>query len=228
MTIHSTPADGVTLIEFTGRDLAAEALDESGRQRVLPASFYAGATIEERAVFCVKHGIYGLVTQELVAFVRENIGPRSAIEIGAGDGVLAGALGIQAFDNYMQAWPDIAKHYEAMHQAPVRYGHNVIEKDGVAAAKEYSPRVIVASWLTHLYRPEAHERGGNMYAPDERLLLANCEHLIFIGNTSAHKDHPFMKLPHLHFEEPWLYSRAMRGRNFIGIWTGGRAHGRHG
>lgn len=224
MTIFSTPADGVTIIESTGRDLAAEVLDGEGRQRVLPAAFYAGTKLEERAVLCVKHGIYGLVTEELVAWIREHIGQRTAIEIGSGDGVLARALGIPATDNKMQERPALRAHYEMHGQAIVNYGPNVETIEGEEAVRKYAPQVIVASWLTHIYRPNAHERGGNMYAPDERELLANCEAFIFVGNTSAHAKHPILKIRHLHFEEPWLYSRAVRGRNFVGIWRGANGH----
>lgn len=220
--IFSTPADGVSIIEFSGRDLAAEVLDESGRQRVLPASFYAATTQAERAFLCVRHGIYGLVTQELVEWIRQQIGSRTAIEIGSGDGVLAQALGIPATDNCMQTWPEIRAHYERLQQAIVRYGPNVEHMDGHEAMLHYRPQVVVASWLTHKWRVTAPPKvGGNMYAPDERELLGNCEAMIFVGNTSAHKQHPILKIRHLHFEEPWLYSRAVRGRNFIGVWRGG-------
>lgn len=222
--IIATPADGITLIEIDEGRLAAleQQVIKEGRQQVVPASTYAAASPELIAALCVKHGLYGLVTNELVEFLVKEIAGRTALEVGAGDGVLAQALGIPAIDNRQQEWPDVRKLYERMQQNIVRYGPNITCLDGAQAVLERSPQVVVCNWVTHLYRHTHHEAGGNMYAPDERVLLANCETLLFVGNTSAHQAHPLLKLPHLHFHEPWLYSRAVRGKNFVGIWEGAR------
>lgn len=221
MTIISTPADGINLLEIDPAKLATleeQVLNTSGRQRPVPASVYASQEPVTIAALCVKHGIYGLVTNELVEFIREFIKDRQAIEIGAGDGVLADALGIIATDNYQMEDPEIRAAYARMMQPITKYGPRVRKLDAEAAVKKYQPDVIVASWVTHKYKREEHERGGNMYAPDELWLLDNCETLIFVGNTSTHAKHRLLKQPHLHFHEEWLYSRAVKGKNFVGVW----------
>lgn len=224
--ITATPADGVNLLDVNTEALAAleaEVLDERGRQTMVPAATYAKYDLGTRCALCVKHALYGLVTTELVGFIREHIADRRAIEVGSGDGVLAAALGIRATDNHMQTWAPIRKEYAKMMQPTIKYGPNVENVGAAEAVNQYEPQVIVASWLTHLYRPEEHERGGSMYAADERVLLANCETLIFFGNTSAHAKHRLWNQLHQIYEADWMYSRAVRGKNFVGVWTGGKA-----
>src|SRR5688572_18599020 len=84
------------------RDISADALDENGRIRVLPAAYWETTTPQERALFGHKHGLYSFPTVELVEWLRGFIGDGSAIEIGAGHGVLAETLDIPATDNRMQ------------------------------------------------------------------------------------------------------------------------------
>ncbi len=218
--IFGTPADGVTLVDASGqRDISLDCIDEHGRLRVMPARYYAQTTPEQRARLCVEQAAYCLPTHELIAFLRSEIAGRKAIEIGAGNGVVAEALGIPATDSYMQERPEIRAYYEAHHQPIVKYGPNVERLDAIVATERYRPEVLVACWLTHRWREEAPERGGNYDAPDERTLLACCQTLIFVGNTSAHAHHPLLVTSrHLHLEPDWLYSRALRGRNFVGIY----------
>lgn len=91
------------------RDLAPRLLDAAGAPRVVPAAALANTTPEERLRFGVEHGIYAFPTEELVAFLRDLIGGRSAIEIGAGHGRLAAALGIPATDNRQREGPASAR-----------------------------------------------------------------------------------------------------------------------
>ena len=105
MTTSTSAFNGSYALDARTRDISADVLDGSGRLRILPAAYWATTTPPERGLFCVRHGVYCLVTEELVAYLREAIAGRSAIEIGAGNGVLAEALGIPATDNFMQTWP---------------------------------------------------------------------------------------------------------------------------
>lgn len=212
--------DGVFEIPAGTRDLYPDVIMADGTPRILPASYYASTTQAERSLLCMRHGMYVLPTVELIRALREEIGERSAIEIGSGNGAVARALCIPATDNRMQEWPQIAAAYRGMGQQPVSYGANVECLDGLAAVAKYRPQVIVGCWLTHRYRPQKHEAGGNMHAPDETRLLGDCETLLLVLNESTHKAHPLLKFPHLHVRAPWLYSRAGSGRDFLGIWKG--------
>lgn len=201
------------------RDLAPLLLDASGALQVVSADLLAQTTAEERARFGVEHGIYGLLTEDLIHFLRTFIAGRRAIEIGAGHGRLAAALNIPATDNRQQEEPDVKAYYEALGQPPVRYGGHVERLEAADAISLYRPEIVIASWVTHRYRPERHEAGGNASGVDEEGVIAACDAYVLIGNTRVHQHKSIWSLPHRRIEPPWLYSRAINGTpDFIAIW----------
>lgn len=201
------------------RNLAGDALDESGRLKVMPASFYASTTVEERAALGTRQAAYVLPTVELVEWLMKAIGGRRAIEIGSGNGVLAEALGIPATDNCMQNRPEISMLYRGMGQAPIKYGRNVQPYPADKALKKFRPQVVVAAWVTHKFDPRRPEAEGNQYGVVEEDVIANCETYIFVGNRHVHRNKSVWNLPHQVFEPPWLYSRAHNGTpEFIAVW----------
>lgn len=204
------------------RDLAPDVIGPDGVVRVMPASYYEQTTIDERALLGARHALYNLPTVELIDWLREKIGGRAAIEIGAAHGVLARELGITATDSYMQADPAIKAIYNiAGNQVPVRYGPDVVKLAAEAAVDHFKPKVVLASWVTHRWREDRHQAGGNMFGVDEEYIIDNCDTYIFIGNAHVHwqksiwtsRPHHTVKTP------PWLYSRAHNGSpEFIAVW----------
>lgn len=204
------------------RDLSGLLLDEQGCLRVVPAQVLEHTTAQERMAFGVRHGLYSFPTEELCAFLRERIGSRTAIEIGAGHGVLARALAIPATDNRQQEDPVIKAHYAALRQPTVPYGEHVEKLDALAAVKKYRPQVVVACWVTHRFDPRRPDAGGNGSGVDEAAVIDSCEEYIFIGNERVHATKPIWALPHEKLTPPWLYSRALNGSaDFIAIWRRG-------
>jgi hypothetical protein len=207
------------------RDIAADVLEPgmAGRPQVLPASFWAKTTVTERAVLGARHGIYSFPTEELVAWLRAYLDGRSAIEIGAGHGALAAALGIPATDSCLQADPAVAAYYRTIGQALVQYGPNVEKLDAHAAVAKHRPQVVIACWVTHKYDPARHDAGGNQFGVAEEAIVDDSEEYIFIGNTHVHRGKSVWSRPHERFEPNWLYSRAVNGsRDFIAMFPGGR------
>ncbi|WP_431102952.1 hypothetical protein [Roseateles noduli] len=201
------------------RDIAPQLLDATGVLRVVPAGVLNTTTAQEWLLFGVRHGFYSFPTEELVAFLRERIAGRSAIEIGAGHGVLAKELGIPATDNRQQEEPALAAHYAALRQPTVPYGANVEKLDAAAAVEKYQPQVVVACWVTHVFDPKNPSAGGSVSGIDEARLLARCDEYIFIGNEHVHRSKPLMKVAHERLLPSWLYSRAVNGSaDFIAIW----------
>lgn len=196
------------------------AVDEAGQIRVLDAAFWQQFSQAEIAAFCVHHGIYSVPTTELLTWLCGQVGGRKTIEIGAGNGVMAQALGVTATDNWMQAWPDIKAHYVSIRQAPVKYGHHVEKLDAMVAIKKHKPKVVLAAWVTHKWNPRSPEREGNQWGVEEEKVVKAATY-IHIGNRHVHRNKPVLDLPHAELEAPWLISRAMNGSpNFIGIWNG--------
>lgn len=151
------------------------------------------------------------------------IGDRSAIEIGAGHGVLAQTLHIPATDSRQQEIPHYRTWITSMGQPPVRYGPNVIGCDAIQAAHEYQPDIVIGCWVTHRYDPARHWAGGNEMGIDEVELLRWCRRYILIGNEEVHRNKAIWALPHMIEYPPWLVSRAMNGsREFIAVWDGTR------
>lgn len=206
------------LIDSATRNIASEVFDDQGNFRILPASFWHGITPAERARLSVEHGMYVLPTVELVERLKALIAGRRAIEIGAGNGVLARALGIHATDNRMQERQKYRAYYEALGQAPVRYGPDVENLDARDAVLRYQPEVVVAAWVTHRYDPERHEAGGNEIGVDEDWLVDRVSYL-FVGNEHVHRGKRIWSRPHAIEHPGWLFSRAMNGsRDFIAHW----------
>lgn len=203
------------------RDIADEVLDEAGRMRVLPAEYWATTTPEERALFGHRNGIYSFPTVELVEHLREFIGARTAIEIGAGHGVLAEALGIPATDNRQQEWEKYRLILAATKQPPVRYGPNVIDCHASRAVRRFKPAVVIGCWVTHKYDPKRHEAGGNEVGIDEEDILRNCAVYVVVGNEAVHAGKKIWTRKHEIVYPPFVYSRATNGtRDFIATWRG--------
>ena len=209
-----------TVVSADVRDLSPLLLDHDGSLKVVPASVYENTTLEERGVFGVKHALYGFLTEELIARLKELIGGRDALEIGAGTGALARALGIRATDSWQQTRPDVKSYYELLRQPIIQYGVEVERLDAVSAIKKYRPKVVVASWVTHRYDPRRHSAGGNEDGVNEEWVADHCDAYIFVGNEHVHRNKSLWSRPH-HIEYPaWLYSRALNSsRNFIAVWS---------
>lgn len=222
MTIPVINMDSVqaTQLSVAGvRDLAPDLLDDLGYLRVVPASYFQETSVQQRALFGNRHGVYGLLTTELIEWLQDRINGRAALEIGSGNGSLAYALGIPATDSKMQDDPAVAKLYDKIGQPTVAYGPNVQRLPANDAVIVHKPQVVIAQWVTHLYKQSRHEHGGNMWGVNEERIIKGCEEYIFIGNEQVHAGKSIWNLPHEIIYPDWLYSRAANGsRNFIATW----------
>jgi len=135
--------------------------DDDGYLKILDSSEYEKIDYTHLRLFCNKNGIYSLPTTELVEWARGQIDGRRAIEIGSGNGSFAKALGITATDSYMQERSDIAAYYKENGQFTVKYGKNVKKFDAKKAIKKLKPRVVVACWITQIYKPDSDQ--GNVW-----------------------------------------------------------------
>lgn len=208
------------------RDIAPEVLDEAGRLRVLPASYWATTKPEERLLFGHRYGLYSFPTAELVDHLRGFIGDQSAIEIGAGHGVLAEALGIPATDSREQATPEFRALLAIQGQPPVTYGPNVIEAHASRAIRRFRPDVVVACWVTQKFLPgeEWSQGHSKLNGVDEVDIIRQCRCYVLVGNERVHERKRIWARPHTIDYPPWLYSRAMNGsREFIAVWEGSKS-----
>lgn len=202
------------------RDISPLVLDARGRMRLLPSEFWAGTTPDERAAFGHRHGIYLFPTVELVAHLREIIDGRRAIEIGAGNGVMAFALGIPATDSRMQATKKIGHIYNATGQPSVSYGRNIIPRSAFESVRRYEPDVVIGAWITHKYTPARHWAGGNEWGVDEADVIEHCDQYLHLGNDEVHSNKDIWRLPHTKTRHDFIYSRAANGtEDFLASWA---------
>jgi hypothetical protein len=203
------------------RDIRCDVLDADGRIRVLPAAFWANTTVHERAAFGLRMGIYSFPTVELVQYLRELIAGRSAIEIGAGHGVLADALGIPGTDSYQQRESKYRELYEQNGLVIVPYGPHVEKMHASRAVRHYKPEIVIGCWVTHKYDPKQHMRGGNEVGIDESDILRHCASYVLVGHERVHRDKPIWSRKHTIEFPPFVHSRALsEGRNFVAIFDG--------
>lgn len=213
--------DGIMVFDAAGvRDLASDVLDKNGRLRVMPAAYWQATTLEERVMFGTLHACYGYPTVELVDWLREHIGGRPAIEIGAGNGVLAEALGIPATDNCMQDRPKYRRFYQRTGQTPIRYGGNIIEADAARAIRKFKPEVVIGQWITHRPDPARPWVGGNEIGVDEDAVIDVAEYVL-IGNDRVHKVKSIWERKHELHRFDWIFSRSQGTPDFIAVWQKG-------
>lgn len=196
-------------------------LEANGRLKLLPAESYDQISHDALRVWCNQNARYGLPTTELVAWLRERINGRKAIEIGAGSGDLAHYLGIAATDNRMQEWPEIRQHYAIMRQPVIKYPSEVHTLDAVEAVEFYHPEVVIASWVTEWIDPNLPppESGGNVWGVKEDEILKRVCTYILIGNVKIHGQKKIMALPHEEYNLSFIRSRATSPElNRVWIW----------
>lgn len=203
------------------RDISPDVLDEHGRLRVLPAAYWATTTPAERLLFGALHGIYSFPTVELVERLQQIINGRSAIEIGAGHGVLAEALGIPATDSREQERPEWRALIALQGQHPVPYGDNVQQMHASRAVRRHKPDVVIGCWVTQKWDPHRPIRESKPDGVDEEDILRNCATYVLVGNEKIHRQKHIWSRPHTIEHPPYVYSRAMNGtRDFIATWQG--------
>jgi hypothetical protein len=212
---------GAQILGLTERDVAyldQVLLDERGLVRVLPAAELAKLEPKHLRSWLHFHAVYVLPSAELVAWLRDKIAGRRAIEIGAGNGAIGRALGIPRTDNKSQLWPDVAAYYRAARQPTIRYPDDVEQLDAHAAIAKYRPEVVIACYVTHRYREDEPDRAGNMYGPDEDLVIDSTRCYVHVGTTTAHANKRILARPHSELRADWLFSRGVPEERVIWVW----------
>lgn len=169
------------------------------------------------AVWCHKKAIYGLPSQELVSFLKNEIREKKAIEIGAGHGYLGNALNIPQTDSYLQERRSIRKFYNLAGQPTINYPNRVRKLNAIQAITRFKPEVVIGSWITQ--RGTAEIPQSSAYGPNEEKILKMVKKYIMIGHISQHDKKIIRKYPHQVIYGDWICSRSLdRSGNIIYIW----------
>jgi len=210
----------------------AELLDERGRMRLLSFEAIQRLPPDALATWCLARARYNVVTSELVAFVRGLITKAGfeladCLEVGAGMGDLGRHLGIRMTDSAMQTRPDIRLYYQTLGQPIVDPPADVERIDGIGALEKHKPRVVVAAWVTQLYREGDTEAriGSSVEGVDEERLVRDVELYVHIGNDGPHGTKRILAREHTCVRAPWIVSRGLdQSKNCIRIWRKGEGN----
>lgn len=200
---------------------------DDGVIKLLPACAWQDVDPQELISWCYSHGIYGIPTVELVEYLREAIGGRRSLEIGAGRGGLSYHLGIRGTDSMVQTKDEvILGFYKLTGQAPTKPLRHVQPMDANKAVLKHKPEVVIASWVTRRFIPGQDIEGkaqAFVHGVDEEEILS-CESVdeyIHIGNEGSHAQKTILAIPHTEMQPDWLISRsATPAGNVIYQWNG--------
>jgi hypothetical protein len=198
-----------------------ENLWKNDELQVLPYSFFIENNITQNQIsmFCLRYGLYNLPTTELCEWIRGKVGGRSAIEVGAGNGALGRYLKILSTDSFLQSDSTIGQYYAMIKQLPVRYGKNVEKISANDAVEKYKPQVVIAAWLTQVFKPEEEWRGGSVFGTNEGRIIDSAQMYIHIGHLNTHGNKRVLDKGHTVERYPWVLSRSLdAGNNAIFIW----------
>lgn len=211
---------GLTMADMAGMLWLDNLITMTGALASVPAAYLAVLPRHVLQRWAHQNSVYVFPTDELVAWLRAEIGTDSAIEIGAGNGGIATALGIPATDSWVQVDdPEIRAQF-AVAQHPVSHpGSHVHKLDALAAIDRYKPHTVIGAYVTHKWRPG--EELGFVYGVEEEEVLRRVKQYIVIGNDGPHACKRIMKRPHRTIRAPWLITRAIDPTaNAIYVWEG--------
>ncbi len=192
------------------KELDQKLLDPSGNLLLHPNAFYNELDHTKLRIWCSQRGRYTLPTVEFVEWLKEVIGDRSCIEIGAGKGDLARHLGIKATDSYMQETPHVKAYFASVKQATTNPPADVERLEARAAVRKYRPQVVIGSWITG----KTELFGGT----DEQYIVGQAEVYIHIGNRKTHGRKKILELPYDEYRIQVVTRASTQSENVIWVW----------
>lgn len=196
--------------------------DENGRLKIHPAEELRKIAHLELMAWANGKGIYCVPSTELIDWLRQEIRGRKAIEICAGNGAIARALGIPATDSYMQTDEVMSALYKVMGQKPIEPPKDVYKFEANDAVDHFKPKVVIGAYVTQKYQDGDEgppKINSSLYGVDELSLLPKVERYITIGNELSHGDKRLRKLPHRVYQFDWVFTRSAHPQmNNIVVW----------
>jgi hypothetical protein len=195
--------------------------DNSGSLVLHPAKVIKDLPWDDLRIWMHFKAVYGVPTQELIEFLKKEIGDLPAIEIGSGCTGLGRFLSIKMTDAKIQN-KQAAIFYAAMNQPTIKYPRDVESLEALEAVDFYKPKVVVGSWITRWIDPNKPMPedgfGGNMFGVKEDILISKVDKYIHIGSEAIHSYKLKLK-PTRVLKPDWLVSRgSVRKDDVIYIW----------
>lgn len=202
-------------------------LDERSLYKAVPASLLLRLPHNHLQVWAHDHAIYQFVTIEMIGWLREQIGEAKALEICAGNGVIARTLGITGIDSRVQETAYfqrcLKEKYgpEAEYQQLTRPPKEIKKYEAMEAVRVFRPEIVIGAFVTPKGTREQSAKGimGNAYGPNMQELLQRVKKCIHFGNRNTHLPNPIYDMPHHELEFPWLVNRSFdQSLNRVWVW----------
>lgn len=185
-----------------------EGVYKDGEFQILDASFWNQFRQFDILKFMNEEALYVLPTEELLCFLDNEIGEDTALEVGAGRGLIGRELNIRTTDSYQQSDILMKKIYGSFNVPVIKYPKYVEKIDAVSAARKYRPHTILGCFVTHKWRGDT--KSGNDWGIDMTKMFSYSKKFILVGNKKIHCDNPLMRIPH---REIFLEGLITRGFN---------------
>lgn len=209
--------DLIILPQGTDTQPIKEGVYKDGEFQILGRSFWNKFSKDQILKFMNEESLYVLPTEELLDFLDKEIGENSAIEVGAGRGIIGRELNIRTTDSHQQSDAFMKALYKAYNTTPIKYPHYIEKIDAVSAARKYRPHTILGCFVTHKWRGDT--QSGNDFGIDMTKMFSFAKKFILVGNKKIHNDNPLMRLPHKEIELDGLITRGFNSElNRIFIW----------
>ena len=209
--------DLIILPQETDTQPIKEGVYKDGEFQILGSSFWNKFSKDQVLKFMNEGSLYVLPTEELLDFLDKEIGENSAIEVGAGRGIIGRELNIRTTDSHQQSDSFMKALYKAYNTTPIKYPHYIEKIDAVSAARKYRPHTILGCFVTHKWRGDT--QSGNDFGIDMTKMFSFAKKFILVGNKKIHNDNPLMRLPHKEIELEGLITRGFNSElNRIFIW----------
>lgn len=213
---------GVTILTNHNVDYLDPILMDDGLLKVLDCATLRAIPQEHLMIWGGKRGIYTFPTTELIAWLKERIAGRRAIEICAGNAATGRALGIIRTDSYIQTDPNMAAVYQAMNQHPIEPPKDVYKFEANDAVDFFKPKVVIGCYATQKYLPGDEgppKIGSSVFGVDELAMLPKIETYINVGNDTSHADKRIRKFKFEMFKFDWIVTRSgNQSENHICVW----------
>lgn len=172
----------------------------------------------ELSIWAKARGIHTIVTTELLQFLKAEIGEQTAIEIGAGRGIVGKELGIPQTDSHLiDSNPEVRVYYSLMNECVTPLPSHVLKFEANAAVDHFKPDVVVGCWITEFSNVPQPNTSG--YGVDEARLFSKVKKYIVVGNQQTHGQKTLLKRKHRAYHFPWIVSRSIYpNEEMIYIW----------
>ena len=209
--------DLIVLPEGTDTQPIREGVYKDGEFQILDATFWNQFSREQILKFMNEESLYVLPTEELLCFLDQEIGANTAIEVGAGRGIIGRELNIRTTDSYQQSDSFMKQLYNAIQTPTIKYPKYIEKIDAVSAARKYRPHTILGCFVTHKWRHDT--QSGNDFGIDMTKMFSFAKKFILVGNKKVHKDNPLMRVPHIEITLEGLITRGAQPElNRVFIW----------